>query len=66
MRWFDIKKLYDFNKCKYFLRLYVLQSLQIPSVTKRVKISLSNLFNYFSVSGDSKQIKNFPHVVTLT
>ena len=25
-----------------------------------MKISLSNLFNYFSVSGDSKQIKNFP------
>ena len=25
-----------------------------------MKISVSNLFNYFSVSGDSKQIKNFP------
>ena len=25
-----------------------------------MKISLSNLFNYFSVSGDSKEIKNFP------
>ena len=25
-----------------------------------MKISLSNLFNYFFVSGDSKQIKNFP------
>ena len=25
-----------------------------------MKISLSNLFNYFSVSGDSKQIKKFP------
>ena len=25
-----------------------------------MKISLSNLFNYFSVSGNSKQIKNFP------
>ena len=25
-----------------------------------VKISLSNLFNYFSISGDFKQQKNFP------
>ena len=25
-----------------------------------MKISFSNLFNYFSVSGDSKEIKNFP------
>ena len=25
-----------------------------------VQISVSNLFNYFSVSGDSKQIKKFP------
>ena len=25
-----------------------------------MKISVSNLFNYFSLSGDSKQIKNFP------
>ena len=25
-----------------------------------MKISDSNLFNYFSVSGDSKQIKKFP------
>ena len=25
-----------------------------------VKISLSDLFNYFSISGDSKQNKNFP------
>ena len=25
-----------------------------------MKISVSNLFNYFSVSGDSKQIKKFP------
>ena len=25
-----------------------------------VKVSVSNLLNYFSVSGDSKQIKNFP------
>ena len=24
-----------------------------------MKISLSNLFNYFSVSGDSKQLKKF-------
>ena len=28
---------------------------------ERVKISLSNLFNYFSVSGDSKQKNNFLH-----
>ena len=25
-----------------------------------MKISVSNLFNYFSVLGDSKQIKNLP------
>ena len=28
-----------------------------------MKISLSNLFNYFSVSGDSKQIKKVPFFV---
>ena len=27
---------------------------------KGVKISLSNLFNYLSISGDSKQMKKFP------
>ena len=42
-------------KALYVIFCFCFHSKQKPS--KQVKISLSNLFNYFSVSGDSKQKK---------